>query len=81
MTPSKSIPHRSRPVMAAPKQIALTDSIRTASNLMLSDMEEVMTDDLAVQIEDMQYEGFNQREFLAHLWATAEQAKMSQDEH
>lgn len=61
--------------------IALTDSIRTASNLMLAEMEDVMGTDMAVQIEDMQYEGFNPREFLAHPWAIAERTRMSQEEH
>lgn len=62
-------------------QMTLTDSIKTASNLMLAEMEDIMGTDMTVQIDDMQYEGFNPREFLAHLWATAERARISQEEH
>lgn len=55
--------------------IALTVSIRTVSNIMLIDMENIMLDDLAVEIEDMQYEGFNPTGSFWHTFGQLQKRK------
>lgn len=47
-------------------------------------LERMQSDDigeLSVSIEDMQYQGFTPKQFLAHMWALGKAAGLDQETH
>lgn len=48
---------------------------------MLERMQSDEIGELAVSLEDMQYQGFNPKQFLAHLWAKGKAAGLNQEAH
>lgn len=59
----------------------ITPDILAQSMTMLERMQSDDIGELAVSIEDMQYQGFKPKQFLAHMWALGKAAGMDQETH
>lgn len=59
----------------------VTADIMAQSMTMLERMETDELGDLAITLEDMQYQGFVPKKFLAHMWALGRAAGMDQEAH
>lgn len=60
---------------------SVTPDILSQAMLMLERMQDDDIGELALSIENMQYQGFNPKQYLAHLWGKAKAAGMSQEAH
>lgn len=59
----------------------ITPDILAQSMTMLERMQSDEISELAISIEDMQYQGFTPKQFLAHMWALGKAAGMDQETH
>lgn len=60
---------------------AITPDVLAQSLAMLERMQNDEIGDLTVSIDDMQYQGFAPKQFLAHMWARGKAAGLDQEAH
>lgn len=68
---------RQETTMANPPLV--TPDMLAQSLTMLERMQSDEIDELAISIEDMQYQGFTPKQFLAHMWAKGKAAGIDQE--